>query len=93
MMLCRLQTLTPAFPGGAASRRSRSRAIAGSLRKLMRTRGLERVQVGIDERRRPWRRCTRWRAVRRSRFAYPGGVVQSPALLARTAARRRCARA
>jgi hypothetical protein len=79
-VLTDMETLAPSFPG------VRFAAVAikgdrGPLRKLIRTRGLVHVSVGIDE---DGALATLYKVAScpQVTFAYPGGVVQSRALLA-----------
>lgn len=74
-----MEALAPSFPGV----RFAAVAIKGdrpSLRKLVRTRGLGRVPVGIDE---DGALATLYKVAScpQVTFAYPGGLVQSKALL------------
>jgi hypothetical protein len=80
-VLSDMEALAPSFPG------VRFAAVAikgdrGSLRKLVRSRGLVRVPVGIDE---DGALATLYKVAScpQVTFAYPGGVVQSKALLTR----------
>ncbi len=79
-VLTDMEALAPSFPG------VRFAAVAikgdrGPLRKLIRTRGLVHVAVGIDE---DGALATLYKVAScpQVTFAYPGGVVQSRALLA-----------
>jgi hypothetical protein len=80
-VLTDMEALAPSFPG------VRFAAVAikgdrGSLRKLVRSRGLARVPVGIDE---DGALATLYKVAScpQVTFAYPGGLVQSRALLTR----------
>ncbi len=80
-VLTDMEALAPSFPG------VRFAAVAikgerGSLRKLVRSRGLAHVSVGIDE---DGALATLYKLAScpQVTFAYPGGVVQSKALLTR----------
>jgi hypothetical protein len=80
-VLSDMEALAPSFPG------VRFAAVAikgdrGSLRKLIRSRGLVHVPVGIDE---DGALAALYRVAScpQLTFAYPGGVVQSRALLTR----------
>ncbi len=80
-VLSDMEALAPSFPG------VRFAAVAikgdrGSLRKLVRSRGLARVPVGIDQ---DGALATLYKVAScpQVTFAYPGGMVQSKALLTR----------
>jgi hypothetical protein len=80
-VLSEMESLAPSFPGV----RFAAVAIKGdrdSLRKLVRSRSLVRVPVGIDE---DGALATLYKVAScpQVTFAYPGGVVQSKALLTR----------